>query len=164
MTGTNHPPVKIIDVKGQSWAQIVGTARALAHLPHGVVVLTHPNGVGLTCDSTGLFKADVTVIPQKEDEPPVQESPEGTYFRLEDLKQAFRDAGMTEDYWVPKIAKHLVRYNRPSGNYYTIEELKRAGKDTEYLWDCAGDSGRLDRIAAQAAKNRISDAFRKDLP
>ena len=102
--------------------------------------------------------------------PPVQqpESPEGTYFRLEDLKQAFIDGGLNgaEDYWTQRIAKHLVRYSRPSGNYYTLEELQRAGKDVQEPYGINGTSVEtfLSRAAAQAAKNRISDAFRKDLP
>lgn len=157
-----HPPVKIAKVDGMTWWEIVGKARALAHLPDGEVTLTYPAGVALTCDSsTGVMKAAVTVTPSGKTSLP--ESPEGTYFRLEDLKQAMKDLNFHQSH-IDKIMPNLVRYNRPSGNYYTIEELKRAGKDTEYLWDCAGDSGRLDRIAAQAAKNRISDAFRKDLP
>lgn len=162
----NHPPVKIGNVTGSSWAQIVGTARALARLPHGEVVLTQPNGVGLTCDSKGSLSAAVTVIPQKEDETvSLPESPQGTYFRLEDLEQALTDAGMiTTSHWFPKISRHLPRYSRPSGDYFTIEELKKAGEQVNGYRGVAGTSPEafLDKASAQAAKNRVYDAFGKE--
>ena len=150
--------IEIDFVHGKDWDEIQENARKIASIPGGTV--TCKSNLGLRqSKEKGDYFASFVVVRAPENPPVLPESPEGTYFRTEDLGQAFMDAGYMNDIMVPEISIHLPRYSRPSGSYYTIRELKRGLAEV-----IPNNSYLIDKAAAQADKNRVYDAFRKDLP
>lgn len=161
---------------GNDWEEIKQEARRITNTPGGLVELDHYRywHMGITkhylergdTASKSHYAYVVVTPPQKEDETvSLPEPPQGTYFRLEDLEQAFMDAGYAGHAGhYSKISRHLPRYSRPSGDYFTIEELKKAGEQVNGYRGVAGTSPEafLDKASAQAAKNRVYDAFGKE--
>src|ERR1700722_15838500 len=85
-------PVEIDFVHGKDWDEIQENARRIACIPGGIVKCKSELGLRRSKEKGDYFASFVVV--RAPENPPAPESPEGTYFRLEDLGQAIADSGL----------------------------------------------------------------------